>query len=347
MIHKNIYLSLFFSSLGGNTSTLANAFSLHSSWGDEGSFGSNRDALPPPQEEGPDANGIKTVTSYRRNEKLGVIEKVVKTIKVTVLRREVPTAVEEREKQWVKFGMAKANNEGTSYPSIEDIRIEQVEQAQKSQLELLTESGNTSVVVCRRCGGQHWTLSCPFKDVKDMGGQGRAMSGEGANGTGAEGDKTANRGQVGALSSGGGGKYIPPSQRAGASGGTEDGKEREIPIEELTQLRISSLSPEADEEDLRSLFRQFGKVEKIFVAKDKITGEPRGFAFVRYERHDEAAAALNALNGFPYLHMILKIEWSKPDTRSRDGPPGGATHYTGYGRALAHTSDAAQKASFH
>jgi len=278
---------------------------------------------------------------------LGVIEKVVKTIKVTVLRREVPTAVEERAQQWAKFGMAKTNNEGTSYPSIEDIKIEQVEQAQKSQLELLTESGNTSVVVCRRCGGQHWTLSCPFKDVKDMGGQGRAEGGGAGGAGGAEGDK-AKFGQVGALSSsGGGGKYVPPSQRAGAGGAAEDGKEREIPIEELTQLRISSLSPEADEEDLRGLFRQFGKVEKIFVAKDKITGEPRGFAFVRYERHDEAAAALNALNGFPYLHMILKIEWSKPDTRSRDGGGGGATHYTGYGRALAHSSDVAQKATFH
>ena len=113
-----------------------------------------------------------------------------------------------------------------------------------------------------------------------MGGQGRSMEGGGAGGA-ADGDKGAKFGQAGALSSSGGGKYVPPSQRAGAGGATEDGKEREIPIEELTQLRISSLSPEADEEDLRGLFRQFGKVEKIFLAKDKITGEPRGFAFAR------------------------------------------------------------------
>jgi len=60
--------------------------------------------------------------------------------------------------------------------------------------------------------------------------------------------------------------------------------------------------------------------------------------------HDHAAAALRALNGFPYLHMILKIEWSKPDTRP---PREGGGVYTGYGKALAHDSAQAQRASYH
>jgi translation initiation factor 3 subunit G len=135
---------------------------------------------------------------------------------------------------------------------------------------------------------------------------------------------------------------LPPSQRGAA--GAEEGKAREVPLEELTQLRVSSLSPEAEEDDLRLLFRQFGHVDKIFIAKDKITGEPRGFAFVRFMAHDHAAAALRALNGFPYLHMILKIEWSKPDTRP---PREGGGVYTGYGKALAHDSAQAQRASYH
>jgi len=33
------------------------------------------DVLPPPQEDGPDAQGIKTITSFRRNDK-GQVEKV-------------------------------------------------------------------------------------------------------------------------------------------------------------------------------------------------------------------------------------------------------------------------------
>ena len=254
------------------------------------------------------------MTLYRRNEK-GQVEKVVKTTRITVLRREVPSAVEEREARWVKFGAAKgATQEGVTYPSAEEIKIEKADQAQKSQLEIMSETGATSVVVCRRCGGSHWTLSCPFKDLKGMpaGAAGRTM-GQGAMGGdgGAGGEGGAGEGgaapvsrwgqQMGQVAGGagqlgsGGGKYVPPSQRGGA--GLDDGKEREVPFEELTQLRVSSLSPEAEEDDLRLLFRQFGMVDKIFVAKDKETGVPRGFAFVRYMSHDHAVAAKEAMDG--------------------------------------------------
>jgi translation initiation factor 3 subunit G len=331
-----------------------------SSWGDESAVGIGREILPAPHEEGPDEQGLKTLTVYRRNDK-GQVEKVVKTTRITVLRREVPSAVEEREARWVKFGQAKgATQEGVTYPSAEEIKIEQADQAQKSQLELMSETGATSVVVCRRCGGSHWTLSCPFKDLKNMpagaagrsmgfGGDGGAGGAGGGGGEGGEGAAPVSRWgqQMGQVSGGagqlgsGGGKYVPPSQRNGA--GADDGKEREVPFEELTQLRVSSLSSEADEDDLRLLFRQFGMVDKIFVAKDKETGVPRGFAFVRYMSHDHAAAAKEAMDGYPFMHLVLKVDWSRPDNRPREG--GGV--YTGYGKALAHDSSQAQRATYH
>ncbi len=186
------------------------------------------------------------------------------------------------------------------------------------------------MVVCRRCGGAHWTLSCPYKDVSAVPAGGAAGAG-GAPAAGAAGSGSA---AAAGGAAAGTGKYVAPRAREGAAG-----KEavREVPLEELTQLRVSNLSEDADEDALRMLFQPFGRLDKIFVAKDRETGQPRGFAFVRYMRHDDAAAAMKAINGLPFQHLILRVEFSKPDAKSAGGVPGSVSraHYSGYGKALA------------
>ncbi len=382
------------------------------------------DILPAPQEDGPDDQGIKTITTFRRNDK-GQVEKVgprerksggqrvrgcgwtappararsddiarvrvaccaggargclwqavksgvtpvsslshfpphpfppptpplsslafsqvVKKVKVFTQRRVVPVSVELRRDSWRPFGEAVKQTEGITYSSFEEVKIEKPDVQQKSQLEVLQET-TTSLVVCRRCGGAHWTLGCPFKDVQGpIGGRtgaAGAAPGGGSNagagpdgGAGGGGGGGGGGGMAGSLGVGSG-KYVPPSQR----GMPANGEEREVPLEELTQLRVSNLSEDVEEDDLRQLFRPFGHVDKIFLARDKITNVPRGFAFVRYMRHDEAGAAMGALNGLPFMHLILRVEWSRPDNRAPGaGGPGGASsaHYTGYGKKLA------------
>jgi translation initiation factor 3 subunit G len=185
------------------------------------------------------------------------------------------------------------------------------------------------MVVCRRCGGAHWTLSCPFKDVAAADAARPGPGGAPAAGAAAP---------AGILASGGAGKYVAPRARdPTGAGGVLGGPERVIPLEELTQLRVSNLSEDADEDELRGLFQPFGRLDKIFLAKDRETGRPRGFAFVRYMRHDDAAAAMKAIDGLPYLHLILRVDWSKPSERGPGGVPGGVSkqHYSGYGKRLA------------
>lgn len=150
---------------------------------------------------------------------------------------------------------------------------------------------------------------------------------------------------AGAGAAGGAGKYVAPRARADATGAV--GAAREIPLEELTQLRVSNLSEDADEDSLRMLFTPFGRIDKIFVAKDRETGRPRGFAFVRYMRHDDAAAAMKSIDGLPFEHLILRVEWSKPSEKPGGGAPGGVSrqHYTGYGKALAQDSAIAKGAA--
>ena len=37
----------------------------------------------------------------------------------------------------------------------------------------------------------------------------------------------------------------------------------------------------------------------------------QGFAFVSYHNREDAARAMEALNGYGYDHLILNVEWSK------------------------------------
>lgn len=74
------------------------------------------------------------------------------------------------------------------------------------------------------------------------------------------------------------------------------------------------------------------------MAKDKETLQSRGFAFVSFVNKDDAARAMEALQGFGYDHLILKIEFARPNTK--DPASGGTEFRSGYGKALAQDTKA-------
>ena len=47
-----------------------------------------------------------------------------------------------------------------------------------------------------------------------------------------------------------------------------------------SKLYVGNLSFKTTEDELRAHFGQFGTVTDVYVAMDKMTGRPRGFAFV-------------------------------------------------------------------
>jgi len=100
----------------------------------------------------------------------------------------------------------------------------------------------------------------------------------------------------------------------------------------VTQLRVSNLTKDAEELDLRQLFGSFGRITRVFIAREHTTRESRGFGFVTFEGREDAECALENLNGHGYGYLILKVEWAKPrKTKER-------TYYSGYGKALPQTS---------
>jgi len=83
------------------------------------------------------------------------------------------------------------------------------------------------------------------------------------------------------------------------------------------------------------------------LAKDRETMTSRGFAFISFVHHDDAANAMTALQGYGYDHLILKLEWARPSGSGGEKGNAGAettTFRSGYGKALA--QDTKEKVSF-
>uniref|UniRef100_A0A6B2LDC2 Eukaryotic translation initiation factor 3 subunit G n=1 Tax=Arcella intermedia TaxID=1963864 RepID=A0A6B2LDC2_9EUKA len=85
--------------------------------------------------------------------------------------------------------------------------------------------------------------------------------------------------------------------------------------EEATTLRVTNLSEDTSEDDLRALFRPFGDISRVFLAMDKEKMKSKGFAFINFRSRDSAQKAMNDLNGKGWNYLILSIEWAKPSSK--------------------------------
>lgn len=63
------------------------------------------------------------------------------------------------------------------------------------------------------------------------------------------------------------------------------------------KLYVGNLAYSVIETDLQELFSQAGKVKSVSLIKDRVTHEPKGFAFVEMETLKEMQEAISLLNG--------------------------------------------------
>jgi len=80
--------------------------------------------------------------------------------------------------------------------------------------------------------------------------------------------------------------------------------------------RVTNLPEDSEtlEEDLRSMFGSVGRIERFYLARDKVTTKPKGFAFITFTNRIDAENAIERFNGSKMSHLILKVEWTKPAT---------------------------------
>jgi len=264
--------------------------------------------LPAPSEDVQGHTKIRTEYDYDENDKL---IKIVSTFKIE--KRKVSKVVAMR-KGWKKFGESENDKLGPNPATTinaEEItmqfltnKVEEEGEHEDVKKKLIDSSKGT--VKCRLCKEDHWTTMCPYKDQLDplrtslMGEEKEEEGGAGGDGGGMKAVAPGNSA----------GKYVPPSMRDGANKRGESMAMRQR--DETTTVRVTNLSESTREGDLQELFKKFGEIARIYLAKDKNTGSSKGFAYINFKRREEAEMAIKSLNGHGYDHLILSVEWARP-----------------------------------
>ena len=96
------------------------------------------------------------------------------------------------------------------------------------------------------------------------------------------------------------------------------------------KLYVGNLSYSITDDDLSNLFAQCGTVESAKVIQDRDTGQSKGFGFVEMSSDQEAADAIDKLNGQDHEGRALKVNEAQP--RAPRGGGGGGGGGGRYGR---------------
>jgi cold-inducible RNA-binding protein len=98
-----------------------------------------------------------------------------------------------------------------------------------------------------------------------------------------------------------------------------------------SKLYVGNLSFKTTEDELRSHFGQHGSVTDVYVAMDRMTGRPRGFAFVTMGTAEEAQTAAEKVNGSELDGRQLTVNEARPKERPGGGFGGGGGGGRGFG----------------
>lgn len=90
-----------------------------------------------------------------------------------------------------------------------------------------------------------------------------------------------------------------------------------------SKLYVGNLSFKTTDADLRDTFARFGNVTDVYVANDRMTGRPRGFAFVTFSTAEESQAAIEKMNGVDLDGRALTVNEAKPKEEMGGGGGGG------------------------
>jgi RNA recognition motif-containing protein len=88
-----------------------------------------------------------------------------------------------------------------------------------------------------------------------------------------------------------------------------------------TRLYVGNLSFNTTADGVRTAFEQFGTVSDVHLVTDRDTGRPRGFAFVTMGTPEEAAKAMQGMDGQTLDGRPLRV--NEAEQRQQRGGGGG------------------------
>ncbi|KAF8823082.1 translation initiation factor 3 subunit [Cardiosporidium cionae] len=249
-----------------------------------------------------DNDGIKTVTSYIRNSK-GETVKVTKRVRVVKKSQRRNRAIYHRD-VLEKFGKAADSNADTStmapFALAEEIPIDIPKRAGKI---FQQEEDDNDYLNDPQIAKEKRELKNKFKAFRDE------LSPNDAPKIGDEGRPAKFSDQVAKAVE----KYRPLDQT----------------YKDESTVRVTNLSDDTEEADLKLLFGKIGQLQRIFLARDnrsltsllvherEETTTSKGFAFITYQRREDAVKAIRQLNRHGYDNLLLNVEWAKPSNRER------------------------------
>lgn len=205
-------------------------------------------------------------------------------------------------RSWTKFGEARSHAPGpnTKTTLLGEPVFLSLAAGKDFELE---ESGDSTIlkmeksktITCRYCQGTHWTSKCPYKD-RFVGSVDELKTAS---------DKITTETIPSASTAAR--KYIPPSLRSkdpSSAGSTSS-------TPEVYTVRVTNLSEDTTENDLRELFKHTGTISRIFLSKDQFTHLCKGYAFVSFYLKSDAECAISMINNHGYGNLILKVEFAK------------------------------------
>ncbi|KAF6175439.1 hypothetical protein GIB67_036530 [Kingdonia uniflora] len=182
-----------------------------------------------------------------------------------------------------------------------------------------------SDVLCKICGdGGHPTIDCPVKG----GTTGHKMDDEYQNflaelgGTGPE-SLTKQNSSLAILGSNSSGSSNPPWANGGNSGLKASGTATAGKEYDDTNLYIGYLPPTLEDDVLIRLFSPFGEIVMAKVIKDRLTGQSKGYGFVKYSDVSQANQAITSMNGYRLDGRVIavRVAGKPPQPIVPPGPP--------------------------
>ncbi|XP_050507706.1 eukaryotic translation initiation factor 3 subunit G-2-like [Diabrotica virgifera virgifera] len=158
--------------------------------------------------------------------------------------------------------------------------------------------GDNKSFKCSTCNGEYCTTECPRKDTMLVGGEPPDDKEIPAVGGAAVGETDKQ-----------GSKDVPQNlrdKRAKKTGGSNVTKR----AAKYHAIKIDNLSEKTTRTDLEDLIKQFGLIQKRYLAEDKQTGECKGFAYVHFKFRPDAEKAIAMLHGHSYNNHVLNVDWS-------------------------------------
>ena len=293
----------------------------------------NKDEIKFPSitESGPDKDGIITIIEYKINENNQKV-KVTKKVKRYIIEKKIYPAVEERKKNWTKFGAALYGNNNVTFVSPVDIFMEDPRKKEKKEMKpkekcICIDQSTRDLVdlvlkmpVNERSKEENGLIDAYEQLVKKnkLNGFDKFIINEKSENENIPPvlDSTTDnveKSKASVCKTCGGGhwkRFCPTTSTEKIEDDAVDDKHIEDSILSRTVI-VSNLNKDTTEENIFELFAPIGQINKLYIAKDFETQASKGYGFVTYLHKKDAEKSIERLNNRGFEHLMLNVNWAK------------------------------------